>query len=80
MDAMLTPADLAEKFGGEVTARKVLDWRKEHGWPCVKVGRTIRFTPEQAADIIAKHTVIEKAEAPTLVIEGQTSRSARRSA
>ena len=80
MTKLHSPADLAELFGGDTTPRKVLDWRREYGWPCIEVGRTIRFTDEHVAAILAKHTVIgaEKPEAPLL--GGQTSRSARRSA
>ncbi|HEY0889594.1 MAG TPA: hypothetical protein VGE38_08290 [Nocardioides sp.] len=73
-----TPADLADLFGGETTARKVLDWRREYGWPCVEVGRTIRFTDEQVAEILAKHTVIGEQKASAPILGGQTSRSARR--
>lgn len=82
-EPMLTPADLAEQFGGDVTPRKILDWTKEHDWPCIHVGRTYRYTVEQFAEIKARHTVTgskdDRADAP-FAIEGQTARSARRSA
>ena len=75
-----TPSDLAEKIGGGTTARKVLDWRREFGWPCVEIGRTIRFTDDHVAEILARHTVVAKEKDPTStpIIGGQTSRSARR--
>lgn len=81
MSALLTDADLAERIGG-VSAEQVAIWRRTYDWPCVKFGRQVRYTPEQVEAIVAKHTTdpkAKKAAAPTL-IEGQTKRSARRSA
>lgn len=73
---LLTPADLAELFG--VSERKVMEWRRSHGWPFVRVGRTYRFTPGQVEAIVAKHSQTQPAtQAPTR-IPGQTARSAAR--
>jgi len=82
MSTLHTPGDLAAKFGGDVTARKVLDWAREHDWPRINIGRTVRFTDEQVEAILAKHTVTAKRDVTpaAFVIEGQTKRSARRSA
>lgn len=74
---LLTPADVAETFGGGKTARWVLESRLRYGWPCVKVGRVVRFTPEQVAEIMRRHTVQADSETPAL--EGQTARSRRAS-
>lgn len=73
-----TPAELAEIL--KTTERQVYDWRKQHGWPCIKIGRTIRFASEHVEAILAKHTVAERAEAKAaaILIEGQTKGSARR--
>lgn len=79
MSDLLTPADFAARWGGKVTPRWVLEQRLANGWPCVKVGRTIRFTEEQYAEIKRRHTVIPDAkDAPA--IEGQTAASRARSA
>lgn len=76
-----SPAALADLFGDGVTPRQILDWRREHGWPCVRVGRTVRFTDEQVEHILAKHTVTgEKAIEADDLIEGQTPRSKRSAA
>ena len=71
-----TPADLAEWLG--VTEAKVLEWRRAKRWPSIKVGKTIRFTPEQFEQIIAQHTVTPPPPSAAVVIAGQTARSANR--
>jgi uncharacterized protein YjcR len=71
---LLTPADLADKLG--VPVRTVMLWRKSHAWPSVTIGRRCWFTPEQVAQIIAKHTETPQ-PAPSVVVSGQTTRSAR---
>lgn len=72
---LYTPADLAEQFGK--SERWVLEQVREHGWPRVKVGRTIRFTDDQVSLILSRHTIAaERVDAPR--IAGQTKRSARR--
>lgn len=73
---LYTPADLAEKFGKD--ERWVLDQVRQHGWPRVKVGRTIRFTDDQLALILSRHTVTPSDVDPSPRIAGQTRRSARR--
>lgn len=76
MIELLTPAQVAEKFEDK-DARWVLESRLRYGWPCVQVGRTIRFTPEQVDEIVRRHTVQPEAAAPAL--DGQTARSQRAS-
>ncbi|WP_459982630.1 helix-turn-helix domain-containing protein [Nocardioides sp. AN3] len=77
MSALKTTADLAEYFN--VPERRIYEWRVEHDWPCVKIGRTIRFTDEHVAEIMARHTVTGEARAtqpqPLFV---RTKRSAAR--
>ena len=72
----LTPADLAEEL--RVSEANVLRWRREKGWPSLKVGNKIRFTPEHVAEIKAALEVRAevRAEPETPVISGQTARSA----
>lgn len=78
MSALKTPADLAEQL--QVSARQVVDWCKHYDWPHVRIGRSIRFEDSHVAEIIAKHTVVKRDQAApgTVVIAGQTRRSARR--
>lgn len=73
---LLTPADLAAVFN--VPAAKVMEWRRTYGWPCVRAGRTIRFTPAQVEQIIASHSVAKAEGAAAVVVAGQTPRSAAR--
>ena len=75
MSTFLTPADLAERWN--TSPRWVLEQRLAHGWPCVKVGRTIRFTEEQAAEIQRRHTLTEK---KLTEVGGQTKNSRARTA
>lgn len=74
-DDLLTPDDLATVFG--VKRRRVMEWQAKHGWPCVRVGRTIRWTPEQVEQIKARHTVSPAGVKST---EKRTARSAARKA
>lgn len=77
MTALRSPADLAEMFGADETL--ILKWRRQYGWPCVKVGRKVRFTQEQVEQIIARHSSAPGVDdSPAVVIGGQTKRSARR--
>lgn len=75
-----TPAQLAEIL--DVTTDQVLTWRRQYGWPSIKIGKTIRFTEAQVEQIIASHSVTPKRpeDSAAVVLDGQTSRSARRSA
>lgn len=77
-ERLATPADLAEILN--VEEAQILEWRRAHGWPSIKVGKTIRFTEQHVEQILAKHTTAPKragAAKPT-GIPGQTKRSARR--
>ena len=78
MSDLLTPADFAARWGGKVTPRWVLEQRIANKWPCVKVGRTIRFTEEQYAEIKRRHTVVP--DDATAALDGQTVASRARSA
>lgn len=80
MTTNLTPAEVGQELGGASHAQ-VLEWRRQYGWPCVRVGKTIMFTPEHVAHIIAKHSISpSKTHKPTgqVAIPGQTKRSAQR--
>lgn len=70
---LITPEEFATRWGGNVTPRWVLEARIAHKWPCVKVGRKVRFTEQQFADIQARHTITPTTHSSAL--EGQTSRS-----
>jgi hypothetical protein len=78
VSALLTPAHLAAEFGGGKTARWVLESRLKYGWPCVKVGRVVRFTSDQVEEILRRHTVQPDVDAST-ALDGQTSRSQKAS-
>lgn len=54
-EKLLTAEDLAAHFG--VSRRRVMEWQHIHQWPCVKVGRTFRWTTEQLKQIEALHSV-----------------------
>ncbi len=71
-----TPADLAQQFGKD--ERWILEQVRTHGWPRVKVGRTIRFTDEQLALILSRHTIAADKIDTGPKLAGQTRRSARR--
>jgi len=71
----LNADDLAAIF--KVSRRRIMEWQHAHSWPCVRVGRTIRWTPEQVEQIKTRHTVTPEGVKPA---DGRTARSARRSA
>ena len=73
-DDYLTPEDMAAKFG--VSRRRIMEWQHKYQWPCVRVGRTIRWTSQQVEQIAALHAV----KAPKVVSDGRTLASRRRSA
>lgn len=73
-DVLLTPADLGERV--KIPADRVVRLCRERAWPFVKFGRTVRFTEEQAAQIVAMQTVLPKPKAATS--KGQTAKSASR--
>lgn len=73
----LTDADLAEKLG--VPEKKVAEWRLRYGWPHMKVGRQVRYTLDDIAEIERRQHVA--GSAPTSdALPGQTALSAARSA
>lgn len=78
--SLLTPDDLAAKFGGEVTGRLVIDWTRRYSWPCVRVGRKIRFTHDNVREILTRHAVKPAEGEPVVTVAGQTPRSAARNA
>lgn len=55
--ARLTHADLAERLNMPLST--VIQLRKREGWPHCRFGKTVRFTEEQAAEIVARHIVSE---------------------
>lgn len=66
---------LAEKL--DIPESTVADLRKRHGWAHTALGRAIRYTDEQIAQIIRNHTVTETpADAP--VFPGQRKSRGRR--
>ena len=78
MSGLRTEADLADLLGA--TERRVADWRRIYGWPCTRIGRTIRFTEAQVEQILASHEHKPTDGLAAIVMAGQTKRSARRSA
>ena len=72
LNETLTADDLAAIF--KVSRRRVMEWQNVHNWPCVRVGRTIRWTPEQVEQIKARHTVTPAGVKPA---DGRTPRSSR---
>lgn len=74
---LLTPAEVAKRL--RITPKKVMELRRVNGWPYVKLGRSIRFTPQQVEQIIGKQSVTPSASTAD-ALPGQTAASARRSA
>lgn len=79
MSALISPEALAAEFGGKVDRRKVVDWARRYGWPHVKVGRTIAFTPDDVEQILTTHHVEGTKAHAAGALEGQTALSAARS-
>lgn len=75
-DALITPAQLAEMF--DLTEAKVMELRRKHDWPHVRLGRRFRFTPEQVARIIADHTATSDGAQPAADPFGLTDRGRQR--
>lgn len=76
-----TPDDLAAMLS--VPRADILRWRIQYGWPSLKVGRNIRFTPEHVAQILERlDATPERTVTSQVAVAGQTARSqrARRSA
>lgn len=76
MTELITPAELADKIK-DTSAERVVRLCRQHNWPHVRMGRAIRFTPEQVEQIVAMQTVTPKAKPST---SGQTARSKKRAA
>lgn len=78
---LISSAELAEIFG--VEERTLLDWRRQYGWPCLRVGRRVRFTQAMVEEILAAHSESgAKAAADDAaggVLAGQSKGSAARS-
>lgn len=75
--SLLNAGDLAALLGAD-SAEQVKEWHRRYKWPHVKLGRTVRWTPEQADEIVRRHTV---AGGTLTAADGRTPRSAgRRSA
>jgi hypothetical protein len=78
---LLTPTDLGALLNG-LDATTVEKLRKRHHWPHVRISRVpleIRYTEEQAAQIVAQHSVAPTlSNAPATRVPGQTPRSAAR--
>lgn len=75
---LLTDVELAERLSIDVKKLHVL--RNRHGWPHVKLGRNdVRFTEQQAEQIIASRTVAPRKPKKEEPKNGLTSRSARAS-
>lgn len=71
-----TEAGVAEVLG--ISTELVGKWRRKFDWPCVRFGRQVRFTDEQLAEIVRRHTVTPSPAAPAEGIPGQSRRSAAR--
>lgn len=72
---LLTAADMATLLNAE-DEKQVKEWHRRYHWPHVKLGREVRWTAEQATEIVRRHTVTVKATA--LEDDGRTARSKAR--
>lgn len=74
----ITEAQLAERF--QITPRKAADMRRAKNWPHLRLGSTIRYTPDQVEEIERSLTVRERptseASAYPGAMPGQTAKSA----
>ncbi len=80
MTTLTAPEALAKKFGDNVDRRKVIEWTRRYGWPHVRIGRTIAFTDDDVAQIVAAHHVAGSKGHRSDALPGQTALSAARSA
>lgn len=78
IEPLLTEAQLADALGA--TRDQVGVWRRQYGWPHVKLGREVRFTAAQVDEIVALHTVRPANTTQPVGLPGQTPRSAARNA
>lgn len=74
-DRLITPAQFAARWG-DVTERWVIDARRRYRWPCVQIGRSIRFTEQQFEEIVRRHTGQANLRTENDRLAGQTDRSA----
>lgn len=80
---LLTDVVLAERLAlmtddGDADVAKLHRLRVRHGWPCVKLGRyDVRFTEQQAEQIIASLTKPQRTAKKDEPKNGLTSRSAK---
>ncbi len=84
MEPLLTEKDLAEIL--QTSAAQVAKWRRAKNWPHVRLGRDVRYRPEQVRDIIDGQTVAGGMTSPTSApvqghgaLPGQNARSVARS-
>lgn len=75
VDVLLDADDLAVIF--KTHRRRVMEWQLAFGWPRIKIGKEIRWTPEQVEQIKRTHTVTAAGVTPA---DGRTARSARKRA
>lgn len=73
MNRYTTEADLAGLLGA--TEKRVAEWRRTHGWPHLKVGRTVRYLPEHIEAIERMQTTRAKKPKQDDTFSGLTSRS-----
>lgn len=77
MTSLIRDTDLAEEW--EIPVKRLHRLRREKGLPCVKFSRLdIRFTPEQADEIVKLLTVTPGRKVEADAGNGLTSRSAAR--
>lgn len=77
MDRTVTIEELAEVL--QVSSDTVRTWVTRYAWPHLRIGRTVRFTDEQVAEIERMHTVAPQQDPARRLQErwGLTERSAR---
>lgn len=74
--ALRTHSDLAAVLNLPLST--TVELRKREGWPHVRLGKAVRFTDEQVAQIVASHTVTETPTAAPM-FTGQRKRGGRAS-
>lgn len=68
---LITEAELAQRL--QLPRSTIADLRQREGWPHQRFGRLVRYTPEDAAQIIAAHHIKQRDRLP-----GQTVASMNR--
>ena len=59
LEELITEEEVAEVW--KIPPTTLADLRKREGWPHVRLGRHVRYTKEQAKQILASHTVAKVA-------------------